>query len=445
MRTRVAIALSAIAVLQYACLDVLGLEPPVARGQSADSGTSEAAGGPCVDGAVDVRDCGGGFQFRSCFAGKYGEFHACAPEGVRPMPPPPGQFGPRSEFGAVWTGTEIVFWGGRDGVTYLNNGAAYNPVSATWRMLPAAPLAPRIRFAALWTGKHVLVAGGQTASGLTADGKLALAADYATYDPAADRWSAATDTGLGGRSQMAFVYAPELGKSILIGGFSPSRIPRSTGVRIDAETRQVAALDDPSGSGFATRGFWAARKFHAFHAETCVTANCEYGTIWEPGSDRWRKVSGFPGALRTGTLQGVAVTVHPRGDGRVVFSGGQDRKNATAMNSSAYLYNAGDESWTNLPSADALPAASRAYASGFFVSGRYATWGGIGVLSAAAPAEVADGILLAADGLSWSMLPDLGLRPRRDHAAIAIGADVYVWGGSEGAKAFGDGAILRVR
>ncbi len=34
---------------------------------------------------------------------------------------------------AVWTGAEMIVWGGFDGSTYFNNGGRYNPANNTWQ------------------------------------------------------------------------------------------------------------------------------------------------------------------------------------------------------------------------------------------------------------------------------------------------------------------------
>jgi hypothetical protein len=63
---------------------------------------------------------------------------------------------------AVWTGTEMIVWGGTsNGTTHLGNGARYSPASNAWTPLPAgdAP-SPRAFASAVWTGSELLVWGG---------------------------------------------------------------------------------------------------------------------------------------------------------------------------------------------------------------------------------------------------------------------------------------------
>lgn len=97
----------------------------------------------------------------------------------------------RANHTAVWTGTEMIIWGGHDSAfNPLKDGAAYNPATDTWRSLAAAPtgLAERERHAAVWTGTSMIVWGGfGTGSTEYYDG--------AVYDPAGDSWTGITDTG----------------------------------------------------------------------------------------------------------------------------------------------------------------------------------------------------------------------------------------------------------
>ncbi len=71
---------------------------------------------------------------------------------------------PRSEFAATWTGHRVLVWGG---LTFRNptwsapaHGEAYNPAANQWTALPAAPLRGRALPAAVWTGRQMIVWGG---------------------------------------------------------------------------------------------------------------------------------------------------------------------------------------------------------------------------------------------------------------------------------------------
>jgi hypothetical protein len=91
---------------------------------------------------------------------------------------------------SVWTGTEWVLWGGQDGVQDDAEGAAYDPVSDAWRSIAPAPLSAR-RFSgtgAVWTGTEMIVTAGMS-GGDRATGNFVMAlSDGAAYDPVTDTW-----------------------------------------------------------------------------------------------------------------------------------------------------------------------------------------------------------------------------------------------------------------
>ncbi|NOY94537.1 MAG: hypothetical protein GXP55_25450 [Deltaproteobacteria bacterium] len=96
----------------------------------------------------------------------------------------------RTQHGALWTGTEMIIWGGAGDDGALGDGAAYNPATNTWRPVSAtgAP-SPRSRFAMVWTGSEMIVWGGDGGSGARALG------DGAIYDPSSDRWRPMSTAG----------------------------------------------------------------------------------------------------------------------------------------------------------------------------------------------------------------------------------------------------------
>lgn len=89
---------------------------------------------------------------------------------------------PRRGAAAVWTGREVVVWGGRDASGHRADGAALDLAAGTWRSLPLAPIAGRSGATAVWTGGDVVVVGGTDAGGPRRDA--------AAYDPSRDRWRA---------------------------------------------------------------------------------------------------------------------------------------------------------------------------------------------------------------------------------------------------------------
>lgn len=98
---------------------------------------------------------------------------------------------PRTAAHAVWTGTEMIVWGGFDGTgSPLNDGARYNPVADTWTPLPpvATTFAPNRMTSVVWTGTEMILwNGGQTEEGQTRNDRRRVPTLHA-YDPLQDAW-----------------------------------------------------------------------------------------------------------------------------------------------------------------------------------------------------------------------------------------------------------------
>jgi hypothetical protein len=97
----------------------------------------------------------------------------------RSLPTPPIE---AREVGGVWTGTELIIAGGKgDGLERLADAAAYNPTTNKWRTLPPMP-APRWAASITWTGSEVVVIGGYK------DGSGSPCDDGYAYRPATNSW-----------------------------------------------------------------------------------------------------------------------------------------------------------------------------------------------------------------------------------------------------------------
>jgi hypothetical protein len=103
----------------------------------------------------------------------------------------------RSTHSAVWTGEEMIIWGGSTGGEVRGDGAAYDPRTDTWRQIATEGTpAPRGTHSAVWTGEEMIIWGG---SDWARDerGRLQERAPLggAAYDPWADRWRPVSSDG----------------------------------------------------------------------------------------------------------------------------------------------------------------------------------------------------------------------------------------------------------
>jgi N-acetylneuraminic acid mutarotase len=72
---------------------------------------------------------------------------------------------PRQDHTAVWTGSQMIIWGGESTNVVFNDGGYYNPTANSWQSLTLSG-APEQRalHSAAWTGNEMLIWGGGNAS-----------------------------------------------------------------------------------------------------------------------------------------------------------------------------------------------------------------------------------------------------------------------------------------
>jgi N-acetylneuraminic acid mutarotase len=147
---------------------------------------------------------------------------------------------------AVWTGSRMIVWGGgaaEPSPRSVNSGGVYNPTTNAWTAtsLTGAPQG-RVQHAAVWTGKEMVVWGGlfsDTGTFLNNGGR---------YDPATGSWSAmSTASAPVGRSFYSMVWTEE--EVIVWGGSGFGIGIANDGGRYCAGVPRWVALGDSFSSG----------------------------------------------------------------------------------------------------------------------------------------------------------------------------------------------------
>ena len=140
---------------------------------------------------------------------------------------------------AVWSGTEMLVYGGRDNAGAFSSGARFNPSGAgTWTAMNDGPTA-RSFHTAVWTGTSMLVWGGNPAAGATT---LATGGQYV---PSTNTWtSLSVADAPQGRTQHAAVWN---GQEMIIWGGTTSAdganpVYTSTGARYSPVSNAWTAL-----------------------------------------------------------------------------------------------------------------------------------------------------------------------------------------------------------
>src|SRR5437016_10610179 len=148
---------------------------------------------------------------------------------------------------AVWTGGEMIVWGGEDGEPQFHafdTGGKYGPATNTWTATSTtnAPNGRAVQTAA-WTGSEMIVWGG-------IDENLLVLNTGGKYNPTSDSWTPTTTVNApAARYQHTAVWA---GSEMLIwGGNDENFLPVNTGGKYNLATDSWTATSTnnaPDGS-----------------------------------------------------------------------------------------------------------------------------------------------------------------------------------------------------
>jgi N-acetylneuraminic acid mutarotase len=223
---------------------------------------------------------------------------------------------------AAWTGTEMIVWGGRAEFasnSHRDDGARYDPVTDRWRPMTAtnAPTA-RSQMAAVWTGDEMIVWGGY--------GDGATAWDTGgRYDPKADRWKMLALRGAPeARVEPCHVWT---GTELLVwGGISPDlKQTFRTGGRYNPKTDRWAPIrpDDNAPAVWGAPAVWTGTEMLIWggshrNGDDEVNQVTRRGWAYNPATDSWRSLSttGAPAArfFHTAVWTGSRLVVWGGGD-----------------------------------------------------------------------------------------------------------------------------------
>jgi N-acetylneuraminic acid mutarotase len=230
---------------------------------------------------------------------------------------------------AVWTGNEMIVWGGRGSFApshNKNDGGLYNPTTDTWRpMNTAGAPAPRSQMAAVWTGEELIVWGGW------ADGGDCLATG-ASYNPRTDTWTPLPlENAPEARMEPAFVWT---GRELVIwGGLLQGGIRSSgTGARYDPD-RKIWKPLPAEGAPVSSRGMhavWTGTEMIVWggahlEGESPINIGLNTGGRYNPTTDSWQ-----PTAVNTAPEGRLYYASAWTGDEMIVWSGGDQKRGNTS-------------------------------------------------------------------------------------------------------------------
>ncbi|TWW09922.1 hypothetical protein E3A20_09490 [Planctomyces bekefii] len=207
----------------------------------------------------------------------------------------------------VWTGQALIVWGGyvvrgTDSV-WQNSGAIWTEADQQWRPL-ATPFGPseltdqignieRGAQTLIWTGKEVIVFGGsQAAYGRNPGG---------IFNPATGRWrevaTLQAPDKVGGHTA---VWADD--RMLVWGGIDSARNKTSTGASYNPETNvwaEMASAEAPQKRD-GHQALWTGAEMIVFGGDVNSVEANGTGGLFDPVTNRWKTVSSESVPARTG-------------------------------------------------------------------------------------------------------------------------------------------------
>jgi len=260
---------------------------------------------------------------------------------------------------AVWTGTEMIVWGGIiDPINYTNTGGKYNPSTDSWTAINTTN-APTGRYAhtAIWTGSEMIVWVGRGTDYFNTGGR---------YNPSTDSWIATSTTNAPtGRVDHTAVWTG--GEMIVWGGSAAFPTFFNTGGKYNPSTDSWAV---PSTTNAPTArdshtAVWAGNEMIVWGGYD-GTNLLNTGGRYDSGADSWAatSITNAPAARHWHTAVGT-------GSEMIVWGGTDD---LSPFNTGG-RYDPGADAWT-ATSTTSAPDARFSHAA-VWIGSEMIVWGGV--------------------------------------------------------------------
>ena len=328
---------------------------------------------------------------------------------TRTNAPPDGRLSPT----AVWTGSEVIIWGGAYGEFGTDTGGRYNPATDSWA--PTSTVnAPSSRqgHTTVWTGNEIIVWGGT-------DNNNTLLNTGGRYNPVTNSWSTtSTSNAPAPRQSHTAVWT---GGEMIVwsGGDFAGSIFFNTGGRYNPNTDSWTATSTANAPTARSRSaaIWTGNEMVVWGGANASTA-FDTGGRYNPSTDIWAATS-TPN-VPTGRFNHAAVWT---GSELIVWGG--NNIDYTQLFFTGGRYNPSTDSWT--PTSTANVPSARLYHSGVWTGDSMIVWGGI------------DGTALNTGGRynpatnNWTATSTTNAPVGRIlHSAVWTGSEMIVWGGGGG-------------
>jgi N-acetylneuraminic acid mutarotase len=320
---------------------------------------------------------------------------------------------------AVWTGRRMVVWGGNGGPTYfdnLNTGGRYDPAINAWTATSTVN-APEGRWlhTAVWTGSEMIVWGGNT-------GFSRYFNTGGRYNPATNNWSATTTVNAPLRrdSQSAIWTGREM---IVWGGFAGNNDTR-TGGRYNPATNSwtATAMSNSPSPREAHTAIWTGSEMIVWGGGGDGFFGLSTGGRYNPTTNSWATTNGNAPTARSGhtaVWTGLEMIIWGGQETNVVYYGNEKNTGERFMPST--------DTWTGIANLSA--PSPRQHHTAIWTGTRMIVWGGY-FHDQNGDHFLNNGGRYDPATNSWAPISTTNAPTGRDlHTAIWTGSEMIVWGG----------------
>ncbi len=237
---------------------------------------------------------------------------------------------------AVWTGSEMIVWGGLQAFrTVLNTGGTYNPSTDSWTATSTtnAP-AGRYVHTAVWTGSEMIVWGGAYYDGINYD----YLNTGGRYNPSTNSWTAtSTINAPEGRGSHTAVWTDS---EMIVWGGGQINDTFNSGGRYDPDTDSWISTSTTNAPEARSRhtAVWTGSEMIVWGggSNSGILRN---GGRYNPRTDSWTATNAYHAPERR-----LAHTAVWTGSEMIVWGGTPDAFDLVLR--SGGIYNPGTDSWT---------------------------------------------------------------------------------------------------
>jgi hypothetical protein len=323
----------------------------------------------------------------------------------------------------VWTGSEIIIWGGATSTmangsfdSTFNDGARFNPATGVWTPLSQLN-APTGRYghSTVWTGTEMIIFGGQR---FNSSGMTEVLSSGARYNPTSNVWTATSSTGAPtARSYHSAVWS---GSKMIVWGGTTDGGPMSTntGAQYDPATDSwipTSMTGAPMNGASGHLAFWTGTDMILIGGGFFDNINARYN----PVSDTWNANAASPMGFPMNSISSYVAAQWTGNDVLTAFSSGG------GFPLQLQSYSPVSDFWQALASPSNLTFQAPL---SVWTGSEMIVWG---VSSGPTPFTAQAARYSPATG-SWATISSLGAPIRPSSTAVWTGTEMIIWGGRIG-------------